>query len=499
MRKLIILSLFLLIVIVIVSGCIQIPDPETILKANPQVKEFLIDHPNAEIGVKYLSQESVSNDNDFVDKCEGVSLGAYYKITIDDPDSDLSMIGWVDLENQRVVCVFKKGVPTPCVESWTCTDWVPSPCPSSEQQTRICIDINNCNTTNNKPSETQSCEYVCLEDWSCTPWSDCINNTRRRICADLNNCGTEENKPDMSQSCAATCTELWNCTEWGSCVNGIQTRSCIDINNCGTNVNKPAVSKSCEVQVTACNDSDGGKNYNVKGIVKADATYADNCFGSYLTEWFCEETGKVNSIAVVCNCVDGACIDEATVPICTDSDNGNNLRVRGYVAMTGGTPVYDYCRIGNQISEFVCREDKKSYKFITQDCPPGTVCIYGGCFNESDKPDLTIINVTYSDYTSPFGEKGILVPFVTQNIGEFPALEIKVTYFKNGEEHGSVIIHGLAPNESTEQYWGSLFFDYDSHCGSVYNVSYVVDPDNLIDEINENNNDAKITVSIPQC
>ena len=43
---------------------------------------------------------------------------------------------------------------TSCTESWTCTDW--SACQNGIQ-TRICTDTNNCGTTVNKPSESQSC------------------------------------------------------------------------------------------------------------------------------------------------------------------------------------------------------------------------------------------------------------------------------------------------------------------------------------------------------
>ncbi len=41
-----------------------------------------------------------------------------------------------------------------CVESWKCSNWTGC---VTNQQTRTCEDLNACNTTLNKPAETQSC------------------------------------------------------------------------------------------------------------------------------------------------------------------------------------------------------------------------------------------------------------------------------------------------------------------------------------------------------
>lgn len=45
-----------------------------------------------------------------------------------------------------------------CVSSWRCGEW--SNCSISEIQRRICVDINGCNSTLNKPSEVRECVYV---------------------------------------------------------------------------------------------------------------------------------------------------------------------------------------------------------------------------------------------------------------------------------------------------------------------------------------------------
>lgn len=47
------------------------------------------------------------------------------------------------------------------------------------------------------PEETD----ICTEDWMCLEWSECVNSTQERVCIDINNCGTENDKPDISQGC----------------------------------------------------------------------------------------------------------------------------------------------------------------------------------------------------------------------------------------------------------------------------------------------------------
>jgi hypothetical protein len=98
------------------------------------------------------------------------------------------------------------GLPSTCVENWTCTDW--SEC-TAGTQTRTCTDLKKCGTTKSKPSETQSCEVqapLCTEDWSCTNWSDCVSDQQTRTCTDANACGTTESKPDESQNCVSVTT-----------------------------------------------------------------------------------------------------------------------------------------------------------------------------------------------------------------------------------------------------------------------------------------------------
>ncbi|MBD3312046.1 hypothetical protein GF352_01155 [archaeon] len=99
---------------------------------------------------------------------------------------------------------------TGCTPNWTCTDW--SGCVDGVQ-TRTCTDVNECNTTTDKPDESRSCELenpcddvsdsdiksecnvIFLEDASyCEddPYSDCVYDLAKltlneSLCEEINN------------------------------------------------------------------------------------------------------------------------------------------------------------------------------------------------------------------------------------------------------------------------------------------------------------------------
>ncbi len=58
-------------------------------------------------------------------------------------------------------------------------------------------------------SLTLKVSSACSESWTCS-WSECVNDFQSMICSDQNNCGTTDNKPSESQTCtsaAATGTQ----------------------------------------------------------------------------------------------------------------------------------------------------------------------------------------------------------------------------------------------------------------------------------------------------
>ncbi|MFH8119592.1 MAG: NosD domain-containing protein [Candidatus Aenigmatarchaeota archaeon] len=89
---------------------------------------------------------------------------------------------------------------------------------------------------------------VCTPDWQCSPWSDCLpNGTSVRTCIDVNNCNITEGKPSETMSCVYICIPDWQCTEWTPCTpENVQTRSCIDAKGCPVpSIPAPATKQSC--------------------------------------------------------------------------------------------------------------------------------------------------------------------------------------------------------------------------------------------------------------
>ncbi len=51
----------------------------------------------------------------------------------------------------------------------------------------------------------------CLEDWNCGDWTTCEGGSQSRVCEDLNDCNTEKDKPEEVQDCEL----ILNCSEKG--------------------------------------------------------------------------------------------------------------------------------------------------------------------------------------------------------------------------------------------------------------------------------------------
>ena len=108
MRKLI---PFAFIFVLLSSGCISV-SPEAIIASSPIVQQFLAEYPNAEIKATFYSEAEAAQILDEIkadcDK-ETVIAKDFYKVTITDPDSGLSITAWVDWERQLIECAAKKG------------------------------------------------------------------------------------------------------------------------------------------------------------------------------------------------------------------------------------------------------------------------------------------------------------------------------------------------------------------------------------------------------
>ena len=63
----------------------------------------------------------------------------------------------------------------------------------------------NKNNTTDSNTTTQSHatgrQEECTPEWFCSEWTECINGIQKRVCVDRNQCNTTENKPEERQKC----------------------------------------------------------------------------------------------------------------------------------------------------------------------------------------------------------------------------------------------------------------------------------------------------------
>lgn len=149
-----IVSIILMILVLVISGCISGLSPEDIAKMSDEVREFLDQYPDSDIAASYLRADYVGGVIDQVreDCGEQMEIADYWRVNVHDPQTNVTLIIFIEAESKQVVCVVKKG--GLCTEEWFCSGW--SECVNDEQ-TRICVDLNRCGTTEGKPDEARIC------------------------------------------------------------------------------------------------------------------------------------------------------------------------------------------------------------------------------------------------------------------------------------------------------------------------------------------------------
>ena len=269
---------------------------------------------------------------------------------------------------------------------------------------------------------TDYCEGVAVVEYSCNgafsftcPYGcsngTCIQQPSNQTCTDSDG--------GLNYYVKGTATGTWAATPEGpvaaqtdfcynstllqeiSCVNADPTNpnSHIGIGQSGYDCPYGCSDGACIQQTQTCTDSDGGKNYYVKGTTaglninnQTEISY-DKCWdidGQTLLEYYCDgnKIGWESSLKCDYGCSQGACL--SSVPICNDSDSQDSLYVKGYATIDNGiTKIYDKCgyeqgyQSTNMLIEAYCDGYKLRVKY--PECPYGCsdgACLQQNCSNE---------------------------------------------------------------------------------------------------------------------
>lgn len=132
----------------------------------------------------------------------------------DDGVYDLS-VELVKILDGKVKILVRGIMESVCEIDWDCGDW--TVCSEEENQTRVCIDLNDCGTNEGRPVEIMGCggeDVDCYGNDECDERYICDENNHQCIegtrCTSNNNCGNDEYC--KYRSC------LPKIEEWGECI-----------------------------------------------------------------------------------------------------------------------------------------------------------------------------------------------------------------------------------------------------------------------------------------
>ena len=96
----------LILATVLIAGCTanQLA-PGQLAKSSADVKAFLDEYPHATVIASLFSNISIK------DECNNPQLPIkdYYKVTVKDPDTNMTLIAYIDADSQKTVCAIKTG------------------------------------------------------------------------------------------------------------------------------------------------------------------------------------------------------------------------------------------------------------------------------------------------------------------------------------------------------------------------------------------------------
>jgi hypothetical protein len=477
MRHYFVLSLLLLVLLS--SGCLNL-DPQAMALANPMIKEFLDEHPNADIKITHFSAEdSESILEQIRADCENEYIGAkeFYKVNIEDPDTDFYAVVWVDWESKIVECAWKAGAEGEDAEEAEKEISKPkeeSGCKHHSMYMCKDGDVYWYDSCRNREDKKEDCEYGCT--WGsevCSERGVCKSHAKADCYGEhvywFDSCGhVQEKKEYCDYGCyrgfCKEADEEWEdeCEEHYEyrCHNG----HVYWFDSCG---NREGKKEYCDYgcENNACLDGDEGEECS-------EHSYYD-CYNGDLY-WF-DSCGNIEEKKLDCEytCVNDTCIDY--VPNCTSHAT--------YACHEGFLFWYDSCGVMEDLKE---------------NCSYG--CENGACLGEPEQegvPDLAVTGLIF-DPEEPEEGDSVYVEAETKNFGDGASGVVNIKWYVDGEQYGYGSFGPMQPGATEPDYSDNVRTSWDA-VGGYHYIEYEIDADDFEDESDETNNryGRNITVSCP--
>ncbi len=155
--------------------------------------------------------------------------------------------------------------------------------------------------------------------------------------------------------------------------------------------------------VYKCSDTDGGRNYGMKGTTEVSGvtgilSVEDFCIdNSWLKEYACKADNTLGGDIYQCpyGCENGVCKNApSTAEWCKDSDLGKNYGVKGTVTTSRGGNYVDGCSSDKILSEYYC-DTNFDRAIIAYDCSKNNkICKDGQCVEQPVQQNITTQQVT---------------------------------------------------------------------------------------------------------
>jgi len=324
------------VALLLTSGCLAV-SPDAIIKSSPVVQDFLKQYPNAEITATFYGADEFSQIKEQVQKeCEkeNVTPKDYYKVTITDKESGLSITAWVDWNRQIVECAVKKGTKGETIEPYNKEEM-------EGKGYHVCTDAE-------KNAEACTMDYKPV-------------------------CGYSKDGVWKTYSNACTACSSGQVYKWkeGKCDESVKCEShhkvqCHDGNvywydSCGNAEEKKTY---CE---HGCEDG--------KCVELSDEDYVKKCYDGHVY-LFDSEGNKIKKYKYCEHgCENAECIDHDEEN-CEESDDGFDIYHKG-AAELGDKRLEDHCNDDGTLTEKYCEDSEIKWKTVP--CPAGYVCDGGEC------------------------------------------------------------------------------------------------------------------------